>query len=45
MDWRLNGDLLSWIASEYPGLPLEQFEAAYWLLAHPDLSDADGAAV
>jgi hypothetical protein len=41
-DWRLHGDLLEWIATEYPGLSRAQFEAAYTayrLLANPNISD------
>jgi len=45
LDWRLNGDLLGWLASEYPGLPAAAFEAAYRVLADPDLRDAAGEAV
>jgi hypothetical protein len=40
-DWRRDGDLLQWIALEFPGLTREQFEAAYRLLAVPDLSDEE----
>jgi len=39
LDWRLNGDLLGWLASEYPGLPAAAFGAAYRVLADPDLRD------
>jgi hypothetical protein len=38
-DWRLHGDLLEWIATEYPGLSRAQFEAAYRLLANPNITD------
>jgi hypothetical protein len=38
-DWRIHGDLLEWIATEYPGLSRAQFEAAYRLLANPDITD------
>ncbi len=38
--WRINGDLLEWIATEYPGLSNAQFEAGYRLLADPNVSDA-----
>lgn len=41
-DWRINGELLQWIATEYPGLPPEAFEAAYRLLSDPDLSEQAG---
>jgi hypothetical protein len=44
-DWRINGELLQWIACEYPGLPPEAFEAAYRLLSDPDLSERAGADV
>jgi|SRR5215203_4871750 len=43
-DWRTNGDLLEWLATEYPGLPPEGYEAAYRLLSDPDLSDEVGQA-
>ncbi len=43
-DWRINGDLLSWIAAEFPGLTREEFEAAFRLLADPELSKAGEAA-
>jgi hypothetical protein len=42
IDWKLHGDLLAWIATEYPGLPPEAFEAAYRLLSDPDLSERAG---
>jgi hypothetical protein len=35
--WAKHGDLLSWIATTYPGLSREEFEAAYALLADPNL--------
>jgi len=38
-DWRINGNLLEYLALEYPGLSNAQFEAAYRLLADPDISD------
>jgi len=38
-DWRVNGDLLAWIATEFPGLSRPQFEAAYRLLANPNVTD------
>jgi len=38
-DWRINGDLLEWIATEFPGLSNAQFEAGYRLLASPDITD------
>jgi hypothetical protein len=38
-DWRINGDLLEWIATEFPGLSNAQFEAGYRLLANPDITD------
>jgi hypothetical protein len=44
-DWRINGDLLSWIATTYPGLTNAQFEAGYRLLAAPGLSDAAAESV
>jgi hypothetical protein len=44
-DWRINGDLLAWLATSYPGLTAEQYEAGYRLLADPNLSDEAGAAV
>ena len=37
-DWRVNGDLLEWIATEFPGLSNAQFEAGYRLLANPDIN-------
>jgi hypothetical protein len=39
-DWRLHGDLLEWLATEFPGLSRAQFEAAYRLLATPNVTDA-----
>ena len=38
-DWRINGDLLEWLATEFPGLSRAQFEAGYTLLVHPNVSD------
>ena len=38
-DWRINGDLLEWIATEFPGLSNAQFEACYRLLASTDITD------
>ncbi len=38
-DWRINGDLLEWLATEFPGLGRAQFEAGYRLLADPGISD------
>jgi hypothetical protein len=38
-DWRLHGDLLEWLATEFPGLSNPQFEAGYRLLASPDITD------
>ena len=38
-DWRINGNLLEYLALEYPGLSNAQFEAGYRLLAAPDISD------
>lgn len=38
-DWTRHGDLLSWIALEFPGLNREHFEAGFRLLSPPDLSD------
>jgi hypothetical protein len=38
-DWRINGDLLEWIATEYPDLSNPQVEAGYRLLASPDITD------
>jgi hypothetical protein len=38
-DWRINGDLLEWIATEFPGLGQAQFEAGFRLLASPDITD------
>jgi hypothetical protein len=38
-DWRLHGDLLEWIATTFPGLTNAQFEAAYRLLANPNVTD------
>lgn len=35
-DWRINGDLLEWIATTFPGLTNTQFEAGYALLADAD---------
>jgi hypothetical protein len=32
-DWRINGDLLEWLATEFPSLSRAQFEAGYRLLA------------
>ncbi len=40
MDWRLSGALLAWLATEFPGLPPQEFEAGYRLLADPNVSDA-----
>ena len=37
--WRVHGDLLEWIATEFSGLSNAQFEAGYRLLASPDISD------
>ena len=45
LDWQLNGDLFAWLASENPGLPAAAFEAAYRVLADPDLRDAAGEGV
>jgi hypothetical protein len=44
-EWRINGDLLEWIATEYPGLTAAQIEAGYRLLADPDITDEVGDAV
>jgi hypothetical protein len=38
-DWRINGDLLEWLATEFPGLSKAEFEAGYRLLASPDITD------
>ena len=40
LDWRVNGDLLEWIAATFPGLANAQFEAGYRLLANPNVTDA-----
>ncbi len=40
--WRVHGDLLEWIAAEYPGLTAAQFEAGYRLLADPNVTDEVG---
>ena len=45
MDWRLHGDLLEWIATEYPGLGRAQFEAAYRLLTQPGVTDEEAERV
>ncbi len=37
--WHVHGDLLQWLATEFPGLSNAQFEAGYRLLAAPDISD------
>ena len=44
-DWRTNGDLLAWIATEYPGLCPQEFEVAYGMLADPDMTDDQAEAV
>jgi hypothetical protein len=44
-DWRINGDLLEWIGTEYPGLSRAQFEAAYRLLTQPDVTDEEAERV
>jgi len=38
-DWRINGDLLEWIATEFPGLSNPQFEAGFKLLEDPNITD------
>jgi hypothetical protein len=38
-DWRINGALLEWLATTFPGLANAQFEAAYRLLASLDVTD------
>jgi hypothetical protein len=38
--WHVHGDLLQWLATEFPGLSNAQFEAGYRLLADPNVSDA-----
>jgi len=40
-DWRINGDLLEWIATTFPGLTNAQFEAGFRLLANPNISDVE----
>jgi hypothetical protein len=46
MDWRLHGDLLEYLALEYPGRPAAAYEAAFRLLTHdPNMSDEVGDAV
>ena len=45
LEWRLNEDLLCYLAEQYPGLRPGQYEAGFRLLAHPDLSEAASGAV
>jgi hypothetical protein len=39
LDWRQHGDLLEWIATEFPSLSNEQYEAGYAFLADPNITD------
>ena len=39
LEWRLNQDLLCYLAEQYPGLTPERFEAGFRLLADPNLPD------
>ena len=38
--WHVHGDLLQWLATEFPGLSNAQFEAGYRLLADPAVTVA-----
>jgi hypothetical protein len=45
LEWRLNQDLLCYLAEQFPGLAPEHLEAGFRLLAHPDLSEEASNAV